>query len=287
MVLRIGHHPNNLHLRLASLWPGAFASFKPEFVSYVEGRETAKRLQAGELDIGGTGSTPPILAAASGLSVVYAGASAPRPTNGAIFVAKTSSIETIADLKGKPIALVDGSFLTYLLAKRLEEAGLTLNDVERRDIAPVPSREALQDGTVAAWIAMAPHLEQSLVSGEFRVLAHCGDLIPNRSTFWTIKDRGLSAEMLNAFAGELQHLGQQISADPEKASALLSADGNEAERRAWTRIVSERNWEVITADTRLLREQQAEADTLFAHGDLAAKLTIETNTADTNNGKEI
>ncbi|MGI2035518.1 ABC transporter substrate-binding protein [Rhizobium panacihumi] len=285
--MRIGHHPNNLHLRLASLWPGAFSSFKPEFVSYVEGRETARRLQDGEFDIGGTGSTPPILAAASGLSVAYAGASAPRPTNGAIFVSKTSSIETIADLKGKPIALVDGSFLTYFLAKRLEEAGLTLTDVERRDIAPVPSREALQSGTVAAWIAMAPHLEQSLVSGEFRVLAHCGDLIPNRSTFWTIRDRGLSAETLDAFAGELQQLGRQISADPEKAAALLSANGNEAERRAWTRIVSERNWDVIAADERLLREQQAEADTLFAHGDLAAKLTIETKTADTNTGKEI
>lgn len=287
MVLRIGHHPNNLHLRLASLWPGALSSFKPEFVGYVEGRETARRLQDGEFDIGGTGSTPPILATASGLSVAYAGASAPRPTNGAIFVAKTSNIENIADLKGKPIALVDGSFLTYLLAKRLEEAGLTLGDVERLDIAPVPSRDALRDGTVAAWIAMAPHLEQSLVSGEFRVFAHCGDLIPNRSTFWTIKDRGLSGETLAAFAGELQRLGQQISADPEKAAALLSADGNEAERRAWTRIISERNWDVINADARLLREQQAEADTLFAHGDLTAKLTIDTNIADANNGKEI
>ncbi|WP_320197902.1 PhnD/SsuA/transferrin family substrate-binding protein [Agrobacterium sp. rho-13.3] len=282
MAFRIGHHPNNLHLRLASLWPGAFASFKPEFVSYVEGRETADRLRNGEFDIGGTGSTPPILAAASGLSVAYAAASAPRPANGAILVSKTSGIDTIADLKAKPIALVDGSFLTYFLAKRLEEAGLRLTDVERKDISPLQSREALQDGTVTAWIAMAPHLEQSLASGEFRVLAHCGDLIPNRSVFWTIKDRGLSAETLKDFAGELQRLGQDITADPEKASALLSVNGDDTERRAWTRIVSERNWQAIAADTSLLREQQAEADTLLAHGDLGIRLTI-----DTKNGKEI
>ena len=282
MAFRIGHHPNNLHLRLAALWPGALASFKPEFVSYLEGRETADRLRNGEFDIGGTGSTPPILAAASGLSVAYAAASAPRPANGAVLVSKTSRIENIADLKDKPIALVDGSFLTYFLAKRLEEDGLRLTDVQRKDIAPLQSREALQDGTVAAWIAMAPHLEQSLASGEFRVLAHCGDLIPNRSVFWTIKDRGLSAETLEDFAGELQRLGQDITADPEKASALLSINGDDTERRAWTRIVSERNWQAIAADTSLLREQQAEADTLFAHGDLGIRLTI-----DTNNGKEI
>ncbi|QTG17191.1 ABC transporter substrate-binding protein (plasmid) [Agrobacterium tumefaciens] len=282
MAFRIGYHPINLHLRLASIWPGAFASFKPDFVSYVEGRETAKHLLSREFDIGGTGSTPPILAAASGISVVYAAASAPRPANGAVLVSKTSGIKSVADLKGKPVALVDGSFLTYFLAKRLEEAGLKLTDVGRRDIAPLASRDALQNGTVAAWIAMAPHLEQSLVSSEFIVLAHCGELIPNRSLFWTIKDCGLPSETLNEFANELQRLGQEITADPEKAAALLAANGGEADRRAWTRIVSERNWQVIAADERLLREQQAEADTLFTHGDLAAKLIIETNY-----GKEI
>lgn len=276
LAFRIGHHPNNLHLRLASLWPGAFAGMKPEFVGYLEGRDTADRLRLGEFDIGGTGSTPPILAAASGLSVTYVAASAPRPANGAILVSKTAGIDKIADLKGSTIALVDGSFLTYFLAKRLEEAGLKLTDIQRHDMAPVPSREALKGGTVTAWVAMAPHLEQSLASGEFRVLAYCGDLIPNRSLFWTIRDRGLSKETMQEFAGELQHLGREIAADPEKAAALLAAGGDETERRAWTRVVSERNWQAIAALSALLREQQTEADTLFGHGDLPARLTIDT-----------
>ncbi|RWX81873.1 ABC transporter [Neorhizobium lilium] len=254
---------------------------KPEFAAYTEGRETADRLTRGEFDIGGTGSTPPILAQAAGLSVTYAAASAPRPANGAILVSKASDIQSVGDLKGKPVALVDGSFLTYFLAKQLEEDGFRLTDVERRDIAPIASSEALRDGAVSAWVAMAPHLEQSLASGEFRVLANCGNLIPNRSQFWTIEARGLSAETLQDFAGELKLLGAQIAADPEKAAALLSAGGEEAERRAWTRVVSERNWQVITAGDALLREQQAEADTLYRHGDLVAQLTI-----DTKNGKE-
>lgn len=274
MGLKIGHHPNNLHLRLASLWPGAFSGLNPRFVGYVEGRDTARKLASGEFDIGGTGSTPPILAAASGLSVDYVAASATRPANGAILISQTAHIESVADLKGKAVALVDGSFLTYFLAKKLEEAGLSLTDVERIDIAPLASRDALRSGTVSAWLAMAPHLEQSLVSGEFRVLANCGDLIPNRSMFWTIRDRGLSEETMAEFAEGLQILGQEIAADPEKASALLSKDGDEMERRAWTRIISERNWQAIAAGPALLAEQQAEADTLFNHGDLSAKLTI-------------
>ncbi|WP_246725803.1 ABC transporter substrate-binding protein [Rhizobium lusitanum] len=276
MAFRIGHHPNNLHLRLASLWPGAFAGMNPEFIGYHEGRDTADKLVRGEFDIGGTGSTPPILAAVSGLSVSYVAASAPRPANGAILVSKTSDIEDVADLKGEAVALVDGSFLTYFLAKQLGEANLKLADIHRRDLAPVLSREALRSGTVKAWVAMAPHLEQSLVSGEFRVLAHCGDLIPNRSLFWTIRDRDLSRDAMSDFAGELQRLGAEIAADPEKAAALLAAGGDETERRAWTRVVSGRNWQATAADAALLREQQAEADTLFDHGDLPARLTIVT-----------
>ena len=124
--------------------------------------------------------------------------------------------------------------------------------------------------------AMAPYLEQSLVSGEFRVLAHCGDLIPNRSLFWTIRERRLSEEMKSDFAAELRRLGQEITADPEKAAALLSVKSDESVRRAWTRVVSERNWQVVAADAALLREQQAEADTLFDHDDLPAKLIINT-----------
>jgi NitT/TauT family transport system substrate-binding protein/sulfonate transport system substrate-binding protein len=129
---------------------------------------------------------------------------------------------------------------------------------------------------------MAPHLEQSLASGEFRVLAHCGTIIPNRSLFWTIKDRDMSAAMIEDFAAELRRLGGEITADPEKASALLAAAGDESERRAWTRVVSERNWQTMAADGALLKEQQAEADTLFRHGDIAIKLEI-----DIANSKEI
>lgn len=276
MAFRIGHHPNNLHLRLASLWPGAFSSMKPEFVSYPEGRDTALHLSRDEFDIGGTGSTPPILAAAAGQSVTYAAASSRRPANGAILVTKTAQIETMADLKGKTVALVDGSFLTYFLAKSLEDASLKLTDVRRMDILAVPSRDALRDGTADAWVAMAPHLEQSLASGEFRVLALCGTLIPNRSIFWTIKDRGMSTAAVEDFSSELKRFGGEIAADPEKAASLLSMGGEEGERRAWTRVVSERNWQAIAADASLLQEQQAEADTLFVHGDIATKLEIGT-----------
>ncbi|MFD1793891.1 ABC transporter substrate-binding protein [Ochrobactrum teleogrylli] len=283
MAFKIGFHPNNLHLTLASRWPGAFADFKPEFVPYPEGRDTAQQLIAGNIDIGGTGSTPPILAAEGGLPVTYAAASAPRPANGAILVAKDTDIQTVADLKGRDIALVDGSFHTYFLAKSLEQVGLRLDDVKRHDLLASPSRELLRAGKVAAWIAMAPHLEQALASGEFHVLLHCGTTIPNRSVFWTIGQRNLPDDVIDAFAVELARIGREIIAHPEQAAALLAKDADDNERRAWTRVIQERNWHIVPADDTLLREQQAEADILLRHAAISRRLEIiaERNEAET------
>lgn len=274
MTLKIGFHPNNLHLTLASDWPGAFRTLRPEFVRYEEGRDTAQKLVEGAIDLGGTGSTPPIIAAVDGLQVVYAAASAPRPANGAILVKKGAGVQRITDLASRPVALVDGSFLTYFLARSLEEVGLKLGDVERRDLPPSASREQLLTGDVAAWLAMAPHLEQALGEPEFHVLAHCGTTIPNRSLFWTSAERGLSPDALATFRGELAELGEAITADPEQAAALLAPEGDERQRRAWTRIVAERNWRIDPADETLLAEQQREADTLFRHGALARGVRI-------------
>jgi len=160
MPLRIGAHPSNLHLTLAQHWPGAFSALDAQFVSYAEGRDTGRQLAEDQIDVGGTGSTPPILSQVAGLDVLYVAASAPRPANGGILVAKRSSINSVKDLAGKKIALLDGSFHTYLLARVLEDEGLSLKDVVRVERAPVPSRDALIAGKVDAWVAMAPLLGQ-------------------------------------------------------------------------------------------------------------------------------
>src|SRR4051794_8940459 len=100
MALRVGVHPNNLHLLLAQHWPGAFSALDAAFVPYPEGRDTGRLLAAGQFDLGGTGSTPPIIAQVSGLDVIYVAASAPRPANGAILVRNDASIKTVPDLAG-------------------------------------------------------------------------------------------------------------------------------------------------------------------------------------------
>lgn len=265
--MRIGVHPNNLHLRLASLWPGAFAGLQPEFISYTEGRDTASLLENGLIHFGGTGSTPPIEADARGLGVHYIAASAPRPANGAIFAAADSDIRTIADLAGKRISLVDGSFHTYLLARSLEGEGLSLPDVVRVESGHHDSLKELLEGRVDAWVAMSPRLEKVSQREDLRLIVRCGATIPNRSLFWTLERHALPEDVIRAITVELARIGREVTADIRRAAGLLAAENeSEGDVDAWERVLRTRDFSVVAADDVILDEQQAEADTLHRHG---------------------
>ncbi|MBO0126135.1 ABC transporter substrate-binding protein [Agrobacterium sp. OT33] len=265
--MKIGVHPNNLHLRLARLWPGAFEQFNPEFVTYREGRDTAALLEKGDIHFGGTGSTPPIEADARGLSAVYIAASAPRPANGAILVRRDSPISSAADLKGKRISLIDGSFHTYLLARSLEGAGLGLSDVTRIESGDGDSLLDLVEGRVDAWVTMSPRLEKALTHEEISLLVRCGSTIPNRSLFWTLARHNIAQETRQAIAAELDRVGRAVMADIDRAAALLAAEpGSEGDAASWAKVLRSRDLSVVPAAENILAEQQEEADTLYRHG---------------------
>jgi sulfonate transport system substrate-binding protein len=273
--MRIGVHPNNLHLRLASLWPDAFADLNPIFVSYGEGRDTASLLENGEIHFGGTGSTPPIEADARGLGVEYIAASAPRPANGAIFVRADSDIRSVADLAARKISLIDGSFHTYLLARSLEGEGLGLADVERLESGTRDSQAELLEGRVDAWVAMSPRLEKAIERPDLRLIVRCGAAIPNRSLFWALQRTGLSSSETAKIAAELDRIGREIAADPRAAARLLAAgDRSGTDVDSWERAVRSRDFSVVPIDEAVIAEQQEEADTLFRHGHFDRAIAI-------------
>ncbi|MBX8812286.1 ABC transporter substrate-binding protein [Ochrobactrum sp. MR34] len=265
--MKIGVHPSNLHLRIAQVWPDAFASLGGEFVAYREGRDTGRLITEGKIDFGGTGSTPPITAALDGLPVNYIAASAPRPANGAILVRADSPIKSTSDLKHRRIGLVDGSFQTYYLARNLEEAGLSLADIERVEPEANDALPALLDGRVDAWIAMAPRLENALERDDIRLLSRCGSTIPNRSLFWTLESSGLDTQSRLKVAQELARIGREITADPHQAARRLVESGaTEASLQGWEKVIASRDFTVIPADETILTEQQKEAEVLHRHG---------------------
>ncbi len=272
--MRIGVHPNNLHLLLASRWRGGLGAGY-SFVPYAEGRDSVALLTADTIDLCGTGSTPPILAQAAGLGVRVLAASAMRPANGSVVVASGSAIAQIAQLKGRRVALLDGSFHTYLLARVLEQAGLCLPDVQRVELSPAASQRALAAGEVDAWVAMAPLLGSALQAGTIRVLAANEGLIPNRSIFWTLDERGLNEAALAQATADLVRFGAAVAANPDQAARLLAdARASDADLKAWHAAVAARDWTILPASPDILAEQAQEADTLRRHGVLGSALEM-------------
>src|SRR5260370_41507991 len=81
-------------------------------------------INVGAIDFGNTGETPPVFAQAAGAPIRYVAYEPPAPKGEAIFVPKDSPIKSVADLKGKKVAVAKGSNAHYLMVNGLESGSV-------------------------------------------------------------------------------------------------------------------------------------------------------------------
>ena len=80
-----------------------------KWVEFPAGPQLLEGLNVGAVDVGFVGEAPPIFAQAAGARFVYIGNDPAAPEAEAIVVAKDSPIKSVAELKGKKLALNKGS----------------------------------------------------------------------------------------------------------------------------------------------------------------------------------
>jgi sulfonate transport system substrate-binding protein len=120
------------------------------------GPQLLEALNVGAIDFGTVGEAPPIFAQAAGAPLLYVGYEPPAPTGEAILVPKDSPIKSVADLKGKKVALNKGSNVHYFLVKALEAGGVAYTDIQPTYLAPADARAAFESGAVDAWAIWDP-----------------------------------------------------------------------------------------------------------------------------------
>jgi sulfonate transport system substrate-binding protein len=113
-------------------------------------------LNVGSIDVGFVGEAPPIFAQAAGAQFVYIGYEPAAPEAEGLVVPKASPLKTVADLKGRKVALNRGSNVHYLLLKLLEKAGLAYSDIQPVFLPPADARAAFERGAVDAWLVWDP-----------------------------------------------------------------------------------------------------------------------------------
>jgi len=142
-----------------------------KWVEFPAGPQLLEGLNVGAVDVGYVGEAPPIFAQAAGAKFVYIGYDPAAPRAEAILVPKDSPIRSVAELKGRKVALNKGSNVHYLLVRQLEKHGLKFGDIQPVYLAPADGRAAFESKAVDAWVIWDPFQAAAEKGTGARVLA--------------------------------------------------------------------------------------------------------------------
>ncbi len=158
------------------------------WTEFPAGPQLLEALNAGAIDFGSTGEAPPIFAQAAGAALSYVANEPPAPLGEAILVPKDSSIRSVADLRGKTVALNKGSNVHYLLVRALEKAGVAYSEIKPVFLAPADARAAFERGSVDAWAIWDPYYAAAQAATGARTLVTGADLVPNVQFYLATRD---------------------------------------------------------------------------------------------------
>ena len=185
---RIGHQKGFLSLlkgrgtlekRLAPL------GVSLKWTEFTAGPVQLEALNVGSIDFGDVGEAPPIFAQAAGAPLAYVAATVPRPRTEGVLLPKGSPIRTVADLKGRKVALNKGSNVHYFLVKLLEKHGLKYADVNVVFLPPADARAAFEKGSIDAWVIWDPFLAAAEKTLDARLLADATGVVGNRAYYFS------------------------------------------------------------------------------------------------------
>ena len=193
---------------------GAFdsAAYKVRFARFTYGPPLVQAAASGDIDLGSVGDVPPITGAAKeyGFKIVAAARSLTptRPVED-ILVPKGSPIRRLADLKGRKVAVPQGSSAHGLVLNALRSAGLTTKDVRLVFLDPASGATAFETGKVDAWAIWNPQSALAVEQGA-RILTKGLPPIDQTCSYYVASDASLKdparraalTDLLKRLAGE-------------------------------------------------------------------------------------
>ncbi|MEJ8852942.1 sulfonate ABC transporter substrate-binding protein [Variovorax robiniae] len=180
-------------------------------------------LNVGSIDFGDVGEAPPIFAQAAGAPLAYVAATVQRPSAEAVLVPKDSAIKSVADLKGKKVALNKGSNVHYFIVKLAEQAGLKYSDLNVVFLAPPDARAAFEKGSIDAWVIWDPFLASAELTLGARILADGKGVVGNRGYYFSsLPYVAKNADVLKLVVEEIDKLDQWAVANKSAYAQELS-----------------------------------------------------------------
>jgi len=257
------------------------APYKVKFARFDYGPPLVQAAVSGDIDLGSVGDVPPITGAAKqfGFKIVAVqrGADATKAAEN-IIVPKGSPIQTLADLKGKRIAVPQGSSAHGLALLALKSVGLTPKDVELVFLSPAAGGTAFNTGKVDAWSIWNPQSALAVKDGA-RIIAKGLPPIDQVNNYYVASEKSLNdptrraalADVLTRIAREFTWAQQNPD---EYAKAIAKETGVSPEDARTT--VDSYPFKITQFLPEDLKAEQALSDAFFEAGEINKKVDVTT-----------
>ncbi|HZG74071.1 MAG TPA: sulfonate ABC transporter substrate-binding protein [Chondromyces sp.] len=266
-IIRIGYQKNGpllilkergtLDKRLKEL------GYQVEWKEFQAGPALVEALNAGSIDFGRTGNTPPIFSQASGAPFVYVAAGKSKYEGSGILVPKDSSIKKLEDLKGKKIGFAKGSSSHYLLVKALEKAGLSYEEITPAFLQPGDARVAFEQGNIDAWVTWDPYTSSTELDTGARLLVDGKGLTTDRDFFLAHEQfANTHQDIIPVIIEEIRHSSDWANTHHEELTQLL-AQTLKLDESSIKKAIERRVYGVDNIDQGIIDEQQEIADTFY------------------------
>lgn len=196
-----------------------------EWTEFKSGPLVNEAVAAGEADMGFMADLPAIIAKSTGQDIEVVSGVAYGEKALAILTPTDSDIASVEDLKGKKVAYATGSYAQHLLALKLDEAGLTLDDVETVNLGAGDQVTALTSGEVDAIVIWEQYISQLLSEGKAKVLADGTGVKKGNMVTYFVSDYAKEHPLVvEAFIKAEKRADELIQSDPEKAAEAIAED---------------------------------------------------------------
>jgi len=250
------------------------AGYKVVWTEFPSGPPLLEALNVGAIDFGNTGEAPPIFAQAAGAPIQYVAYEPPAPKGEAILVPKDSKLTSVADLRGKKIALNKGSNVHYLLVKALEKAGVRYSEVEPVFLAPADARAAFERGAVDAWVIWDPFQAAAEAATGARTLADGTGVVSNYQFYFSSK------KFVESNSGIVDLVLAELSEVDDWAKGDIHAVANQLAPAIGLPVdvvevaLKRQSYGIKPITDSVIADQQQVADSFFALGLLPKQIKI-------------
>jgi len=245
-----------------------------QWTEFPSGPPLLEAINVGAIDFGNTGEAPPIFAQAAGAPIQYVAYEPPAPKGEAILVPKDSPLKSVADLKGKKVALNKGSNVHYLLVKALEKAGVKYTEIETVFLAPADARAAFERGAVDAWVIWDPFQAAAEVATQARTLVDREGIVSNYQ-FYFSSQKFIAADpkIVDVVLSQLSEVDSWAKTDIKAVAELLSPSVG-LPVPVLELALKRQSYGIRPVNDTVIAEQQQVADTFFALGLLPKPIKI-------------